>query len=391
MAPTSPRSGRPAIGSHALWRTRLSIRRARIQWQLLAVVTAIAILASTLIASLTLLVSATELGAARGAMADATSAELRAVLVEPEQPTTAPRERVVEALDAVLGDAATSTSTSMALTKLLWLTGEDDVNRLVYLGDLEKVRDNANLVAGAWPTADSTDEVAMPEYGAAALSLGLGDTFTTVGSLATPGVTVTITGLYRTENPDQTFWGSDRLDGAGHDPEFIVPGTGGSVVTDAVGPLVVAPGALDAAGIPVDRYVVRVTPDFSAVTVDALDALALRLTTAPQDAPAAIGEIAKSVDYISTLDPVVRSVTSAMAVTRSTVVAVSLLLLVLAVAALAQAARLLTEARVGERHLMRARGSSSSQILGLAVVEAALIAALAAGLSPLIALSLIHI
>ena len=385
MAKTFPRTGRAARQGHSLWRTRLSLRRARIQWQLLTVVTLIAILASTLIASLTLLVSATELGAARGALSGTSTGELRVILSEPEQPTDAPRERVVEALDRVLGDAATSTSTSMALTRFYWVSGADDVNRLVYIGDVENVRDNAILVTGDWPETGSTDEVAIPEGGAAALGLGVGDTLATVDSRAVPALELTISGLYRVEDPDPAFWGSDRLDGAGHDPEFIVPGTGGSVVTDAVGPLVVASGALDAAAIPVDRYVVRVTPDFSAVTVESLNSLAVRLATAPKDAPAAIGEVADGVDYISTLDPVVRSVTSAMAVTRSTVVAVSLLLLVLAIAALAQAARLLTEARVGERHLMRARGSSSSQILGLAVVEAALIAALAAGVSPLLA------
>lgn len=387
MAATPARTGASSSRTHAFWRTRLAIRRAGVQWQLLAVVTAIAILSSTLITSLTLLVSATELGAVRGALAESASrqAELRVILTRPEQPMDVPRAQVEDALQSVLGDAATSTSTGMALSDLLWLTGEDEVNRLIYLGELDGIRDNSELATGEWPAEGSTDQVAIPEDGAAALGLGVGDTFSTVSTRKEPGVTLTVSGLYRVESPDPAFWTPDRLDGLGHDPQFMVPGTGGSLRTDAVGPMVLADGAMDAAAIPVERLIVRVTPDFSNVTVQSLDRLAVRLSTAVETTPAAIGEVAKGVDYASTLDSVVRSVTSAMAVTRSTVVAVSLLLLVLAIAALAQAARLLTEARAGERHLMRARGSSSAQILGLAIVEAALIAGVAAVVSPLLA------
>lgn len=387
MAAKPARAGVMPSRTHAFWRTRLAIRRAGVQWQLLAVVTAIAILASTLITSLTLLVSATELGAVRGALAESVtqSAELRVTLTRPDQPMDAPREQVERALEAVLGDAAGSASTAMALSELYWLSGEDDVNRLLYLGELDGIRQASVLAAGEWPAEGSTTEVALPQSGASALSLGVGDTFTTVGTRKEAGLTLTVSGLYRVESPDAAYWAADRLDGAGHDPQFIVPGSGGSLRTDAVGPLVMANGALDAAAIPVERLTVRLTPDFSDVTVQSLDRLAIRLSAAVETAPAAIGEVAKGVDYASGLDSVVRSVTSAMAVTRSTVVAVSLLLLVLAIAALAQAARLLTEARAGERHLMRARGSSSAQILRLALVEATLIAVAAALLSPLLA------
>lgn len=387
MAATPARTGDAAGRTHAFWRARLAVRRAGVQWQLLAVVTAIAILASTLITSLTLLVSATELGAVRGALAESSGrpADLRVTLTRPEQPLDAPRERVERALDAVIDDAATSTSTAMATSDLLWLTGDDDVNRLLYVGELDGIEQQAALATGGWPSAGSTTEVALPEAGASALSLGVGDSFTTVGTRTEPGLTMTVTGLYRVESPDAAYWAADRLAGVGHDPDFMVPGTGGSVRTDLVGPVILADGALDTAQIPVERLTVRLTPDFSGVTVQSLDRLAVRLSTAGATIPAAIGDVAKGVDYSSGLDSVVRSVTSAMAVTRSTVVAVSLLLFVLALAALAQAARLLTEARVGERHLMRARGAYSRQILGLAVVEAALIAATAALLSPVIA------
>ena len=387
MTATPARPGTPASRTPRFWRTRLAVRRAGVQWQLLAVVTAIAILASTLITSLTLLVSATELGAVRGALAESTSqpAELRVLLTRPDQPLDGPRERVEAALATVLGDAATSTSTGAAQSELQWVAGEDGVNRLIYLGDYERISENTTLVSGDWPMEGDVTEVALPENGAAVLGLAAGDSFTTTGTRSVPGIKLTVSGLYRIEAPDPAFWGSDRLDGTGHVAGFMVPGSGGSIRTDAVGPLIVASGVLDSAEIPVERFTVRLTPDFSKVTVDSLDRLAVRLSDAVATTAPRIGDVAKGVDYSSGLDSVVRSITSAMAVTRSTVVAVSLLLFVLAIAALGQAARLLTEARVGERHLMRARGSSSRQILGLAAVEAALIAAVAAVLSPILA------
>lgn len=386
MTATHARTGAPSGRTQAFWRSRLAIRRAGVQWQLLAVVTGIAILASTLISSLTLLVAATELGAVRGALSEETTqpAELRVLLSDPDQPIDTARSRIDEALETVLGDAASSTSTSMALTKMDWTKSTEGAFSLLYLGDLERIRDNGTLTAGAWPTEGTVTEVAVPEKGAEFLGIEIGDSLATLGTRNVPGLSMTVTGIYSVDEPVEAFWSADRLRGDGLDLDYFVPG-GGGAKAPAIGPLIVAEGRFDAASIPIERYSVRHTPDFSAVTVDSLDRLAVRLSTASADVPSSVGDVAEGLDYSSGLDSTVRSVTSGMAVTRSTVVAVSLLLFVLAIAALAQAARLLTEARVGERHLMRARGSSSSQILGLAVVEAALIAGIAAVLSPVLA------
>lgn len=373
--------------THAFWRARLAVRRAGVQWQLLSVVTLIAILAGTLVTSLTLLVSATETGAVRGALAEsaASPAELRVTMSQPTQSAEVIRPLAEDAISAVLGDAATWESRTMASSGLIWVRGADRRERLIYFGELEGIEQDSTLTAGSWPAEGSRDQVALPAAGAAAMGLAVGDTLVTRVGRDSVGNSVTVAGLYVASEDGSGFWHPDRLGGEGHDPEFAVPGTAGAVRTDLVGPVVMAAGAMDAALVPVDRYVVRVTPSFATATVDSLDRLALRLSTAADDVPMAVGGVASAVAYSSGLDATVRGVTSAMAVTRSTVVAVSLLLLVLAVAALSQAARLLTEARAGERHLMRARGATSAQILGLAVVEAGLIAAGAALLSAVLA------
>ena len=99
------RSRAPHRGSaptHRLrpWRARLVTRRARVQWQLVLVVTAIAVLACTLISSLALLVAATELGAVRGALTSApeSETEIRGTVSRPIVPITEARETLETAL-----------------------------------------------------------------------------------------------------------------------------------------------------------------------------------------------------------------------------------------------------------------------------------------------------
>lgn len=89
--------------------------------------------------------------------------------------------------------------------------------------------------------------------------------------------------------------------------------------------------------------------------------------------------------YSGDADVPISQIAASLIVTRSTVVVITLLLLVLAIAALAQAARLFTDARMGDRQLMRARGASAAQIVGVAAIEAAFVGVVAALVSPLLA------
>ena len=90
MSKSTPQFGSAPTRRLRPWRARLVMRRARVQWQLALVVTAIAVLACTLISSLGLLVSATELGAVRGALTSATveQTEIRVGLTRPDGPVS---------------------------------------------------------------------------------------------------------------------------------------------------------------------------------------------------------------------------------------------------------------------------------------------------------------
>jgi ABC-type lipoprotein release transport system permease subunit len=384
MRKTTPANGSAPTHRLRPWRSRLILRRSGVQSRLVLVVATIAVLASTLISSLALLVVATEREAVRGALGAAapTETELRVTLVRPNVPLGTARNAMQQAMQTTLGDAAASRSYALTLSDLYFVpaTGISD---LVYLGELESVRDNTTLSDGEWP--DSAGEVAIPDVGAQALGVGVGDSIRMVATTDQPDDTVTISGIYSITDHASTFWAGDLLFGAGHDPAYPVPGSAGAVVTDAVGPLIVADGTFAAQAMPAERLVLRVVPDFEATTVEQLAPLQARLDGVRETAPRAIGDIGLAVKLTTRLDALVTSVSDLLAVTRSTVVAVSLLLFLLAMAALGQAARLLTEARVAERHLMRARGASNRQVLGVAAAEAALIVAVTAVVSPMLA------
>ncbi len=372
-------------GRSRFWRTRVLLRQWRVQWRLVLAVTTVAVLAATLIASLGVLVTATERSAIRGAFAAAEPADtqLAVRLTQPSLSADEGRERIAQAVQDVLGPAASSASTTLAFSEWYSVPRERQTSALVYFGELEPMAEHASLLQGSWPAAGMKDgpiPVAVPEAAAELLDLEPGDVLeprTPRGELQP----AEIVGIYEVDDPDDLFWSPDMLHGTTWDSAFEL----GSYVTDAVGPFVVAPSALQAAGIPLNRIAVGHIPDFTRVTADDLTALSNRLDSAAEQIPVGLGPIAESVDYSSSLDVIVRQAVTALVVTRATVVVVSILLLIIAVAVLTRAARLLNEARMAERQLMRARGASTWQLLSIGVLEATSIALLTAALSPLLA------
>lgn len=384
MSEKTPSRGSAPTRRLQPWRGRLVARRARVQWQLVFVVTAIAVLACTLISSLALLVAATEQQAVRSALdsSAATETEVRVAVTRPDVSLPAARDAMQEAIETALGDAATVDTQALALSELYFVKSEG-LSDLLYLGEVEAIAENATLSQGRWP--EKAGEVALPDAGEFVFGVGLGDTIDLIATVGQEDPTVTVTGFYSSNDADSTFWSGDVLDGTGHDPLFPVPGSAGAVLTDAVGPLIVAEGSFDAQQIPVERLVLRVLPSFDETTVEQTTELQGRLNDVRATAPKQIGDVGDSVKVFTRLDKLVASVSDLMAVTRSTVVVLCLLLFVLALAALGQAARLLTEARVAERHLMRARGASARQVLGLAALETAFIAGVTVVASPMLA------
>ena len=135
----------------------------------------------------------------------------------------------------------------------------------------------------------------------------------------------------------------------------------------------VAPGELAATATPVESARFVFSPDFRDLTVDSIAPLIHRLNSAADDVPARIGSGAEQVEFDTHLSSSLAALAAGLLVTRSTVVIVGLLLLLLAVGALAQTARLFNEAQSSERALMAARGASRGQLLMLTIVQAVIV------------------
>lgn len=387
------RSARPPL----LWLARVAARRSRVQWRLLAVVGIVALLVGTLLATLTLLLSTTERGAVRDALAVAPAARTDVVLRvdEPRATMAGLRASADRAVGRLLGaDAAAAVQ---ATTPYVYAFRDDARLGLGYLGELDGIRDEAELVEGTWPAEGEGSggvdgdpiPVAVPASGVEPLGLEVGD----VLRLESPSrsgdenypVEIEVVGVYRPTHPRADYWGPDPLSAAGHTPDAIVPGSAGLVRTDAVGPLVVAPGGLDIAAVAVADVHLLYRTDFAGAEVGSLAEIQGRVATADADVPRELADTARRVRLTTDLDRFVGEITAAVLVTRAGIAVSGLLLLLVAIAALLQAARLLVDARSGEHDLMRARGAANRQLLGAAALEAGAVALVTAPAGVLLA------
>lgn len=370
------------------WLLGTTLRRTKAQWRLLAAVIVVAMLAASLVTSLGLLVTATEQGGVRGALAEIPD-EQSLISVRAIRPATAvdrARETMDAAIAEVIGDSGSATGVGMVRSLVIPAPELDaEVPALGYLGDLDGITENASLVEGEWATTGDGDSapVTIPESSATALGLAVGDEFTFDDSVDV--LTVRVVGIYVADDAKSDFWDRDLLHGRGNDPAFPRPDVGFYDPTNMFGPLIVAPGSLDALGVSIAFLDVEYLPTFDVATVEGIEPLLTRLADADISVPLTVESGSNGVFYSTRVADAIGSIASSLVVTRSTVVVVGLLLVVLALAAMAQTARLFVDARAGERQLMRSRGAALRHVLGLAAFEAVVIGVITAVASPLLA------
>jgi FtsX-like permease family len=372
-----------------LWR----IARGRIvsSWGLFAVVLLVATLSAATVASLGLLVGATEQTGMRSAVAALPTSQ-SAVVVDLQQPTGPIAKTtlaVSKAVERVLGPGIAATSSGQSFTMPNATSVGGAFPDASYFAELTGVRSHVTLRSGAWPkrTAQSATAiipVIVPSAGAGALQLRIGDTFGVDVGFNGQIRTARVVGTYTAKDPKGEYWAQDPLHGDGVKDDY--PSfTSGVDNTTEFGPLLVAPGELDASTAPIDAMHLSFAPKFDRLTVDQLAPVIQRLKSAHDDLPTQMQTAAQQVALTSTLGPSLSHIASKLIVTRSTVIVVMLLLLVLAIAALGQTARLFSDAQAGGRALMLARGASRSQIFALSVIEAVTIGLLTAALGAMLA------
>jgi hypothetical protein len=376
-----------SAGGLRAWRTRVSGRRLFRQGRLLILVLTVAILASTAITAVGLLVAATEQSAIRVSLGRIPSSQTR-MTVNVEQSHVSLDKATSDAsaaIHAVLGSTATAKASPRADSGIVPLATASDASSVAYVGELEGARQHVTIDAGMLPAASASGSghsevpIGIPQSAAAHFGLAVGSTLTYEGSGGS--ATLRVIGIYTVKDARSTYWAQDPLLGSGNSDHYLSPTGEQTTAVDAFGPLIVAPGTMDELGILADRVELDYSPRFSALTENSLEPLIQRLAAAPSTVPADTGDIADQVSYDGDSGVALTQIANALVVTRSTVVVVTLLLLLLSIAAIGQAARLFTDARAGDRDLMRARGGSPGQLVSLALIEAGFVGLITAAIS----------
>lgn len=330
---------------------------------------------STLCGSL-LLVGSTEQAGVRGALASLPPDRV-AVTVQVGNPAS-PVAETRAAIDAATADAYGAgtrwSSTGWAITD--WSRTESDVYS--YLVEFDDPSAEAVLVDGVWPS--SPPGVALPESAARSLGLVVGDEFD-LGADGT-SVPLRVLGIYRAAPESSTFWQNDPLGGSGNAEVFPKPRATFADPVHAVGPLISAPGGIDASTIAPLRLETVEHPTFSSVDVATMSDLRARAAEAETVVSGAVrhreGPLSVDTEIQAALDDVAAGLTA----TRSAALVIAFLLVGIVAAAVAAVTRLLVGARADESAHLLARGASRWQRWQTVAVDAAVLAALVTVLGP---------
>ncbi|HET6561599.1 MAG TPA: FtsX-like permease family protein [Marmoricola sp.] len=352
------------------------LRRGTAHRAVLAAAFATVLLTLTVATAVALLHRAANDAAVTGVLTDATVAD-RVVQVrtelEADTDVAALDERVRSTLASSLA-AAEPVVRSRTVSASYSLPGPDadEPDLTVFASYGDELADSAELVDGSWPSSSSSEgrvAVAMPSPAAERLDVAPGDRWTVLNRFTDEPVEVELAGVFVVDDPDAPAWLGDPL---------VTRGVAtGSFTT--YGPLVVPPTTF------AERFLDEAT---GAWTADPQ----LR-GVAPGELPALRSGVAALEDVLDAeglavetdLPEVLERVETPLTATRATVVLGAAPLVLLAVAALLTAGRLLGDRRRVELALLRARGASTAQLGTLSLLEALALTVPAALLAPLLA------
>jgi hypothetical protein len=354
----------------------LSVRRWRAQSKLFALVLAVAVVAGTVLSGSLLLVRSAEQAGIRDALSSMTPdrVDVDVRMTNPANPVSATRESIDVAVTDAYGRGLDWSSAA-------WLTsawGQTPDGVYSYLVELDDPSAAATLTSGVWPT--SAPGIALPDSAATSLGLALGDTLT-LDSNGSP-VQFTVQGLYQALPESGIFWENDPLLATGNIDEFPEPDRSFYSPAHGAGPLIVAPGGVDASGLSTGQLHVTAHPAFLRPDAATLAALQARIPDAELDVARAVSQAGSEIFVDTDMGQALADVDAGLAASRSVALIIALVLLVVVVGAAAAVTRLLGEARRAEFDLLRARGASHGQVALAVVIDALAVAALIAVLSP---------
>ena len=260
------------------------------------------------------------------------------------------------------------------------------VSRQIQAASLDQITAQATLTAGKWPGPPGRGglvPVALPAEAASQLHVRVGSVLTGAPASGGTPTSLQVVGLFRATNPASPYWALDLLpvSGIGVHGYSLTSGLGsaaGTVVT--YGPAVVNPAAFDPAAsggaLTVSQGSWSVLPQAPALARGNLEALSTGTSAAVSQLSVLLPD---GLQVTSSLPQLLAGIASTIVLTRSLFTIGALLLLLVAVAGLVLAARLLAGLREEESALLRARGATRWQVTRPVLAEAVLLGA-AAGL-----------
>jgi hypothetical protein len=237
---------------------------------------------------------------------------------------------------------------------------------LIQAAALGGVTAHAGLTAGSWPGPPRRGQpigVALPVTTARMLGLAVGDVLALRDSTTGNPARLRVTGLFRVRDPDAPYWRLSLL------------GTSGALVQGSFityGPMLVNPAALGPRGLTTGGASWLIRVDTARIPPGGITALQRRLTGAVSSLEGA--QRLGGLQVTTALPQTLSALASSLVVSRSPLLIGSLELIVLALAAVTLAARLLAIQREEETALLSARGVARSQLALASLAEATLLA-----------------
>ncbi|KGN39576.1 FtsX-like permease family protein [Knoellia subterranea] len=366
----------------------LTLLRRRMGTHVLAVVAVViaTLMSMIVVATLQLLSGAISDAGVRTSLASGNRADRTITVVASVRPgTLAEADRTVrQRMEAIGGELEIS---RVAYLTARGITGADATAR-AQVADVTGLRDRADLVSGAWPTAGagsgSAQEVVLPVEAAAALDLTLGE------ELALPSLVnesekdlvVRLVGTYRPRDPTAAVWIDDPLS---------LSGVQRSEYT-TFGPFVLADGVFESGAVGPSPITWRAGARFDDATVTSISDIRDRLTTglaalrevvgddrdAQPGATATPSPIFSNARVETTLPGQLDDATVVAQRIRASLLTPTVLLILLGASSLVMAARLLVGLRADETRLMRTRGLSTGQLVTMALADAGFVVGLGA-------------
>ncbi|HET6190234.1 MAG TPA: FtsX-like permease family protein, partial [Trebonia sp.] len=253
----------------------------------------------------------------------------------------------------------------------------------IQAASLDGITAQATLTAGTWPGPPRRGgpvPVALPAAVASQLHLTVGSVLTSSTVAGGPPTSMRVTGLFRPTDPASPYWSLDLLPVSGISVQGYTIGGAGNLghglsgTRISYGPAVVNPAAFDgtlAAGqaswMALPQAPAMARGNVAALTASTNDAFS-QLTQLPPE----------GLQVTSGLPQLLGGLASTIVLARSLFAIAALELLLVTVAALVLAARLLASLREEESALLRARGATRWQVVRPVLAEAVVLGAAAA-------------